>query len=793
MSCPSPGGTRGRRNEWGQPECCNQIRQIPPIDRADQVPDGITSACRESTDAGPQDGAPAGVRVIREPRYRHWIMWVFAVVGAIYFLWRPTVFNWDAPVYSIVFFLAEFYGYAVSLIMMYIAYRIVTRTPSAPQDGLRVAVFVPTLNEPVAVVRRTLLGAINMDYPHETWLLDDGNRTEMRDLAGELGVRYLAREKNTNAKAGNLNHGLEHCDADFVATFDADHVADRNFLTKTLGYFRNPRLAMVQTPQDYYNTNAFQYLKNNGRRLVWHEQSLFHYVGQTGRDFHNAATCCGCSMVMRRTALDEVGGFAVETVTEDMHTMVRMQKRGWETVYHDEPLAYGIAPSDYGGFLRQRLRWGEGNLQVCREEGLPFTGRMSMAQRLGYFTLTTPYLEGWHKLILYVGPILVLFTGIAPLDVQIGEFALFFLPFYLLAMLYSTALGRGYGRIFATEKFNMAKFVMAMYSTLGLVRRNIRFRTSSKRLNGNFPIISIVPLIVLTIAAIWAIAYNQWRYLEGLPGHMPYWLSLVISVWCAMIAWFALWTIWHAVRCARNKDTEYQFQLTLPVCLTDKTGQQQWVMTRSLSGDRIEIAGSDLAGIAPGQVSARLFLPGANMAFDATVDVPGGPRGTTSVTPVWHSNADRDQLDLTLISCGWHRRWQGQVEAEEIWYVRLARRLFQGPEPRARAWRPAVVRAAGSANDLEFSLVDLGVNSSHPQRILFYDTDVPEGALEVLVFATDGVVADTLAVTPLPMIAGGSAFAPPGIPEVMADCRPAILTLPQEEFRYDPVTKSVAA
>src|SRR5262249_40374004 len=129
----------------------------------------------------------------------------------------------------------------------------------APRD-LRVDVFIPTYREPADLVRWTIIAAKNIAYPHETFVLDDGNRPEMKALARELGVRYLAREKNVHAKAGNLNHGLAHSPADFVMVFDADHIPLPHALDVTLGFFRDKRVAMVQTPQDFYNTDAFQYV-----------------------------------------------------------------------------------------------------------------------------------------------------------------------------------------------------------------------------------------------------------------------------------------------------------------------------------------------------------------------------------------------------------------------------------------------------------------------------------------------------------------------------------------------------
>jgi cellulose synthase (UDP-forming) len=243
----------------------------------------------------------------------------YVIAAITYFSWRVTVLNHDAITFSVLFLLGELFGTVVCFVLAFTGWRRVVLRAGSPEDGLAVDVFITVYNEPIDVIRRTALGAIAMDYAHETWILDDGDRHEIKSLARELGCRYLARTTNKGAKAGNLNNGLQHASGAFVAVFDADHVPQRDFLMKVLGYFRDPLVAVVQTPQDYFNLNAFQYGRNKYSKLIWHDQSVFHYVGQTGRNHWNAATFCGTSAILRRSAVDAIGGIPEETVTEDMH------------------------------------------------------------------------------------------------------------------------------------------------------------------------------------------------------------------------------------------------------------------------------------------------------------------------------------------------------------------------------------------------------------------------------------------------------------------------------------------
>ena len=280
----------------------------------------------------------------------------FVGVGVWYLVWRADTLAADAPIFSGLLYGVEIYGFVVALLHLFMTWRLSVREPPAPPEHATVDVFIPTYNESPELVKKTLLAARQMDLPHTTWLLDDGNRAEMRALAGRLGVRYLAREKNTHAKAGNLNNALAHSSGEFIVIFDADHAPQRNFLSRTLGYFRDARVAFVQTPQDFFNLDSYQHRWREGKRELWTEQALFFKIIQRGKDLWNAAFFCGSCAVVRRDALAGVGGFATETVTEDLHTSIRLHKAGWRSVYHAASLDFGIARENVAPFLRQRVR-----------------------------------------------------------------------------------------------------------------------------------------------------------------------------------------------------------------------------------------------------------------------------------------------------------------------------------------------------------------------------------------------------------------------------------------------------
>ena len=277
-----------------------------------------------------------------------------------------------------------------------------------------VDLLIPTYNEPLSVVKYTALAAMNIDWPADrlhVYLLDDGRREEFRAFCGEAGIGYITRETNLHAKAGNINHALEQLSAPFVALFDSDHVPTRSFLQITMGWFgRDPKLGMLQTPHHLYSPDPFE--RNlNQFRVIPNEGELFYGVVQDGNDFWNATFFCGSCAVMRRSALDEVGGIAVETVTEDAHTSLRMQMKGWNTAYLNIPQAAGLATERLSSHVRQRIRWARGMVQVLRIDNPLFARGLTAAQRLCYFNAMSHFLYALPRLIFLTAPLIYLVFG----------------------------------------------------------------------------------------------------------------------------------------------------------------------------------------------------------------------------------------------------------------------------------------------------------------------------------------------------------------------------------------------
>jgi cellulose synthase (UDP-forming) len=283
--------------------------------------------------------------------------------------------------------------------------------PESPAEWPHVDVLIPTYNEPLEVVRYTALGALNIDWPTDklhVYILDDGRRKEFADFAFQAGVGYKIRPDNFHAKAGNINTALKSLTSPYVAIFDCDHVPTRSFLQMTMGWFiRDRNLAMLQTPHHFYSPDPFE--RNLGQfHVIPNENELFYGIVQDGNDFWNATFFCGSCAVLRREALDEIGGIAVETVTEDAHTSLRMQSHGWNTAYINIPQAAGLATERLSAHVGQRIRWARGMIQILRTDNPLLAPKLSFAQRLCYFNAMAHFLYPLPRLIFLTAPLIYL-------------------------------------------------------------------------------------------------------------------------------------------------------------------------------------------------------------------------------------------------------------------------------------------------------------------------------------------------------------------------------------------------
>lgn len=438
--------------------------------------------------------------------------------------------------------------------------------PEAP-PGLAVDVLVPTYNEDTALLRATLTGCVRMAYPHRTWILDDGRRESVRSLAAELGIEYVQRDNCSGAKAGNLNHALSLSTAELVVILDADHVPHRDLLVRTVGYFTDPRVAFVQTPHTFYNLDSFQYDLRPEKLVKWEEQEVFFHLIQPGRQRWNAVAFAGSAAIFRRTALDAIGHFPTETITEDLHTSLRLHARGWRAIYHSEPLSTGLAAKDLHEFQDQRLRWAEGNLSILTVDNPLTMSGLTLAQRLVYFGSIFHWTIGLPKLVFYCTPILMLFTDVHPVN-NFDDTFLVLLVIHLTSVLTAVKIaGRGWVRIVLGDIFTTVGFWTYVRATFrALFRVRSRFRVTKKTGSSSASIVPrVTPHLVLVFGCLTALVWATLRLHFGISTHVEavgaglFWIGINLI--------FALASLRRAILRGESRNT-YRFPAWVPASLT---------------------------------------------------------------------------------------------------------------------------------------------------------------------------------------------------------------------------------
>ncbi len=367
-----------------------------------------------------------------------------------------------------------------------------------------VDVFIPVYNEPLDVVAPVVAaageirgGVVNV------YLLDDAGRPELEDLAEQWGARYIHRTDNRAAKAGNLNHALAFAEAPFVAIFDCDHVPDPGFLEATLGGMEDPDVAVVQTPQYYSNAHT-------GRlaAAASSQQELFFGPIARGKDTLGAMLCCGTNFLVRRAALDEVGGFPVEGLIEDVELSIKLQQAQWKIVYLNKVLARGLGPEDMSAYVSQQQRWARGCVYAI---GLVIRRALPLRIRLQYLHSCLFFLTGWTILLYLSLPVIFIFTGVQPFSGSTSsQMLLYFAPYYFISLIVVAAAGGG-SYTFEAYCLYIANFWIQIAATVFVVTgSNMTWVVTAKQSSQQREPGSVVPALVtvgvLAVTAVYGIA-----------------------------------------------------------------------------------------------------------------------------------------------------------------------------------------------------------------------------------------------------------------------------------------------
>ncbi len=329
------------------------------------------------------------------------------------------------------------------------------------KDHPTIDVFITTAGEPVDIIRKTVEAAVSMDYPHETFVLDDGRSDEVRKTAHRAGALYVTRNNRLHAKAGNVNNGLLHGRGEFFAIFDADQIPSRDFITKLLPYMDNEKLAMVQSPQYFSNTNSFIALGTS------QAQEVFYKYVCPAKNISNSAFCVGTNMIFRRKAIDEIGGIA-RNHSEDIWTSFLLHEHGWQTIFVNEVLALGQAPETIVSYFKQQRRWAKGGLGMLLSNNPLRAKKLNLDQRMQYFISNTYFLVGIPIFAYLLFPIIYLLFGIKPLNTGDGSvWILHYLPYF--ALYYALTwlfLGRLRLATLSTALASFYPYLLALFSVI---------------------------------------------------------------------------------------------------------------------------------------------------------------------------------------------------------------------------------------------------------------------------------------------------------------------------------------
>ncbi len=527
-----------------------------------------------------------------------------------YLYWRAThTLNFNTSIEGILgtgLFLAEIYSWII-LVLGYFqtAWPLNRKIAPLPKDislWPTVDIYVPTYNESLDVVRDTVLAAQGIDYPKDkmkVYLLDDGSREEFKQFANDVGVTYIEREEHDHAKAGNLNHAMALTDGELICVFDCDHISTRIFLQATVGYFlEDPKLALVQTPHYFYSPDPFERNLSAAKNGP-HEGALFYGPVQRGNDNWNATFFCGSCAVMRRSALEEIGGIAVETVTEDAHTALKLQRLGWNSAFIDIPLAAGLATERLALHVNQRIRWARGMTQIFRVDN-PMLGRgLTFPQRLCYLNAMMHFQYGLPRIIFLTAPLLFMLFNLNIIASSASMIFAFALP-HLIMSVYVNSRNIGkyrysfWGEIYET----VMAFSLVLPTLLSLVSPKLgKFNVTDKGdlLDKSYmDYLTVRPLIITALLLVMGISWVIIRYLlNDFQGIDP--LVIVLNLVWAIYSLFIVLASIAVGKETRQIRKNTRIKASLPITLHFDDGAELQTTTEDISMGGVRIAINKIA------------------------------------------------------------------------------------------------------------------------------------------------------------------------------------------------------
>lgn len=426
----------------------------------------------------------------------------------------------------------------------------------APDRPISVDIFITTLDEEIELVRLSLRDAKRVSYPHpidvRVSVLDDGRRDSLRKVASEEGVHYITRSGNAGFKAGNLRNAMEQTSGDFIVICDADTRLFPSFLENTLGYFRDPKVAWVQTPQWFYDLPEGDPMGN--------DPMMFYDVILRRRNWANAVFCCGAGSIHRREAVmwaalrsmsntvdetveqvmcdvadDEIyrdmsdyvrREVALETeltpykfhVSEDIYTSIELHadgETGWKSVYHPKVESKMLSPQDLDTFLKQRFRYAAGTLDIAfRHNPISKLG-LSIPQKVMYSATIWSYLSCIWGAVFLTWPIIHLYTGISPISSYSPEFYKHLAPFLIVHTL-ALAVGTWGIKNWRNQSTYTALFALNLAALWSVLRgKPLTFNPTRKSVSTGSQLHLVWPQLSIVSLSLLGVGFAAWQVLGG--------------------------------------------------------------------------------------------------------------------------------------------------------------------------------------------------------------------------------------------------------------------------------------
>ncbi len=385
-----------------------------------------------------------------------------------------------------------------------------------------VDVFITVYGEPLAVVSKTIKAAVDMDYPHNTIVLDDGKSNRVKKRAEELGAYYITRNKNVNAKAGNINNALKYSEADFFVILDADHIPKKELITALLPFMADDKIAMAQSPQSFSNVDNFI------AAGTAQAQDVFYRYVCPSKNITNSSFSVGTNVLYRRKAIDSIGGMALSN-SEDIWTTFLLHKKKWQTIFINKVLAVGLAPDTIIPFFKQQRRWAKGGLEILLENNPLHSKTLNLDQKIQYFISNSFFLVGIPILVYILMPIIFLLFGSKPLAITDGAvWLLHYIPYFVLYFTLTWLLLGQKIRIatMATALASFYPYLMGLFSVIFNTEQQW-IATESKRSSID-PIMKwIWPHILLLVLSIFSLVIGWYNMVE-------FWATFFNSLWVAL-------------------------------------------------------------------------------------------------------------------------------------------------------------------------------------------------------------------------------------------------------------------